>query len=190
MLTCTGHTSALPRRPLVNTLGSGQGGAFILLLQLFMAITSTGSAEIIAVPSLTVLSLLTFLRTAPKYSPELALFHRVCTAGCVDDLRDEHRRLADLVDFKGGSRLGEAMLSSSEVRSLSTEVSSILTYDIFYTYIQPELKETRENRKKLFFKVCRAAESDRSTHNALWPSTGSCSVVVYVMDLIAGSVRV
>ena len=82
------------------------------------------------------------------------------------------------------------MLSSSELRSLSTEVSSILTYDIFYTYIQPELKDQCENRKKLFFKVCRVAESERSTHNTLWPSTDSCSVVVYVMDIIAGSVRV
>jgi len=63
----------------------GQGGAFILLLQLFMAITSTGSAEIIA-------------------------------------------------------------------------VSSILTYDIFYTYIQPELKDQRENRKKLFYKVANNQE--------------------------------
>ena len=51
------------------------------------------------------------------------------------------------------------MLSSSELRSLSTEVSSILTYDIFYTYIQPELKEVRENRKKLYFKVRGVAES-------------------------------
>jgi len=52
-------------------------GAFILLLQLFMAITSTGSAEIIA-------------------------------------------------------------------------VSSILTYDIYYTYLNPELKERRERLRKIF----------------------------------------
>merc|ERR1719191_748593 len=72
-----------PARVLAAVLG--QGGAFILLLQLFMAITSTGSAEIIA-------------------------------------------------------------------------VSSILTYDIFYTYIQPELKDQRENRKKLFYKVANNQE--------------------------------
>lgn len=111
MLTCTGHISALPRRPLVNTLGSGQGGAFILLLQLFMAITSTGSAEIIAVPSLTVR---TFLRTAPKYSPELALFHRVCTAGCVDDLRD--KRLADLVKRVRTSRAALDLVKRCSLR--------------------------------------------------------------------------
>merc|ERR1719271_2249483 len=67
-----------PARVLSQILG--KGGAFILLLQLFMAITSTGSAEIIA-------------------------------------------------------------------------VSSILTYDIFYTYIQPELKEARETRKALYYQV-------------------------------------
>merc|ERR1712159_516900 len=72
-----------PARVLAAVLG--QGGAFILLLQLFMAITSTGSAEIIA-------------------------------------------------------------------------VSSILTYDTFYTYIQPELKDQRENRKKLFYKVANNQE--------------------------------
>ena len=54
------------------------------------------------------------------------------------------------------------MLSSSELRSLSTEVSSILTYDIFYTYIQPELKEVREGRKTLFYSVRGVAEPDRT----------------------------
>merc|ERR1719456_418925 len=72
-----------PARVLSQILG--QGGAFILLLRLFMAITSTGSAEIIA-------------------------------------------------------------------------VSSILTSDIFYTYIQPELKYQRENRKKLYFKAANGQE--------------------------------
>merc|ERR1719191_2700025 len=64
-----------PARVLAHILGSG--GAFILLLQLFMAITSTGSAEIIA-------------------------------------------------------------------------VSSILTYDIYYEYINPELKQRREGLRKIF----------------------------------------
>ena len=60
--------------------GSGQGGAFILLLQLFMAITSTGSAEIIAVSSLIVRQC---LQNAPKYNPKLALYNGMCIAGCV-----------------------------------------------------------------------------------------------------------
>merc|ERR1719160_1535010 len=65
-----------PARVLSHILGPG--GAFILLLQLFMAITSTGSAEIIA-------------------------------------------------------------------------VSSILTYDIYYEYINPELKMRREKLRRIFY---------------------------------------
>jgi hypothetical protein len=61
---------------LAQTLGSG--GAFLLLLQLFMAITSTGSAEIIA-------------------------------------------------------------------------VSSIITYDVYYTYLNPELKHHREGLRSIFY---------------------------------------
>jgi Na+/proline symporter len=67
-----------PARVLSKILGSG--GAFILLLQLFMAITSTGSAEIIA-------------------------------------------------------------------------VSSIFTYDIYYEYINPELKLRREKLRRIFYSV-------------------------------------
>merc|ERR1711959_510322 len=65
-----------PARVLSHILGPA--GAFILLLQLFMAITSTGSAEIIA-------------------------------------------------------------------------VSSILTYDIYYEYINPELKGRREKLRRIFY---------------------------------------
>merc|ERR1719207_204599 len=65
-----------PARVLSKVLGPA--GAFILLLQLFMAITSTGSAEIIA-------------------------------------------------------------------------VSSILTYDIYYEYINPELKMRREKLRRIFY---------------------------------------
>merc|ERR1719359_1036569 len=65
-----------PARVLSHVLGPG--GAFILLLQLFMAITSTGSAEIIA-------------------------------------------------------------------------VSSILTHDIYYEYINPELKGRREKLRRVFY---------------------------------------
>merc|ERR1719359_1308909 len=65
-----------PARVLSHILGPG--GAFILLLQLFMAISSTGSAEIIA-------------------------------------------------------------------------VSSILTYDIYYEYINPELKMRREKLRRIFY---------------------------------------
>merc|ERR1719355_84082 len=64
-----------PARVLAHILGSG--GAFLLLLQLFMAITSTGSAEIIA-------------------------------------------------------------------------VSSIMTYDVYYEYINPELKQRRASLRKVF----------------------------------------
>jgi hypothetical protein len=67
-----------PARVLSHILGPM--GAFILLLQLFMAITSTGSAEIIA-------------------------------------------------------------------------VSSILTYDVYYEYINPELKTRREKLRRLFYTV-------------------------------------
>jgi len=67
-----------PARVLSHILGPG--GAFILLLQLFMAITSTGSAEIIA-------------------------------------------------------------------------VSSILTYDIYYEYINPELKTRREKLRRIFYTI-------------------------------------
>jgi len=74
-----------PARVLAHILGSG--GAFILLLQLFMAITSTGSAEIIA-------------------------------------------------------------------------VSSILTYDIYYTYINPELKNHREGLRQIFYAAVKAFESN------------------------------
>jgi Na+/proline symporter len=75
-----------PARVLSKVLGSS--GAFILLLQLFMAITSTGSAEIIA-------------------------------------------------------------------------VSSILTYDVYYSYINPELKSRREKLRRLFYTV-----AQRFTGNA------------------------
>ena len=64
------------------------------------------------------------------------------------------------------------MSSSIGLTPLSTEVSSILTYDIFYTYIQPELKDQRENRKKLFYKVCRVADSERSIRGPVL-STGT-----------------
>merc|ERR1719478_830882 len=67
-----------PARVLSHILGPA--GAFILLLQLFMAITSTGSAEIIA-------------------------------------------------------------------------VSSILTYDIYYEYINPELKSRREKLQRVFYTI-------------------------------------
>jgi Na+/proline symporter len=67
-----------PARVLAEVLGPF--GAFILLLQLFMAITSTGSAEIIA-------------------------------------------------------------------------VSSILTYDVYYEYINPELKSRRERLRRIFYTV-------------------------------------
>jgi Na+/proline symporter len=67
-----------PARVLSTVLGPF--GAFMLLLQLFMAITSTGSAEIIA-------------------------------------------------------------------------VSSILTYDVYYEYINPELKSRREKLRRLFYTV-------------------------------------
>jgi len=73
-----------PARALAHILGTG--GAFILLLQLFMAITSTGSAEIIA-------------------------------------------------------------------------VSSILTYDIYYEYINPELKSRRENLRRVFYAAVEGIES-------------------------------
>jgi len=73
-----------PARVLSHTMGAG--GAFILLLQLFMAITSTGSAEIIA-------------------------------------------------------------------------VSSILTYDVYAEYINPELRTWRESLKKTFYKVASQFES-------------------------------
>eukprot|EP00746_Dinoflagellata_sp_MGD_P160116 gnl/MRDRNA2_/MRDRNA2_86806_c0_seq1.p1 gnl/MRDRNA2_/MRDRNA2_86806_c0~~gnl/MRDRNA2_/MRDRNA2_86806_c0_seq1.p1 ORF type:complete len:976 (+),score=202.83 gnl/MRDRNA2_/MRDRNA2_86806_c0_seq1:105-2930(+) len=72
-----------PARVLSHILGPG--GAFILLLQLFMAITSTGSAEIIA-------------------------------------------------------------------------VSSILTYDIYYEYINPELKSRREKLRRIFYTVVQKYE--------------------------------
>lgn len=74
-----------PARVLAHILGAG--GAFILLLQLFMAITSTGSAEIIV-------------------------------------------------------------------------VSSILTYDVYYEYINPELKSRREGLKAIFFKVVAGFEKE------------------------------
>lgn len=74
-----------PARVLAHVLGSG--GAFILLLQLFMAITSTGSAEIIA-------------------------------------------------------------------------VSSILTYDIYYEYINPELKSRREGLRKIFYSAVDDIETE------------------------------
>merc|ERR1719401_1162991 len=73
-----------PARVLAHVLGAG--GAFILLLQLFMAITSTGSAEIIA-------------------------------------------------------------------------VSSILTYDIYYEYINPELKSRREGLRRIFYAAVQGVES-------------------------------
>jgi len=73
-----------PARALSHILGSG--GAFILLLQLFMAITSTGSAEIIA-------------------------------------------------------------------------VSSILTYDVYYEYINPELKQRREGLRAIFYDAVASMQS-------------------------------
>merc|ERR1719506_2628821 len=72
-----------PARVLAHILGSF--GAFLLLLQLFMAVCSTGSAEIIA-------------------------------------------------------------------------VSSILTYDIYYTYINPELKHHREGLRSMFYSAVGSVE--------------------------------
>merc|ERR1711969_194735 len=66
----------VPARTIVESIGSG--GAFCLLLQLFMAVTSTGSAEVIA-------------------------------------------------------------------------VSSILTYDLYYEYLNPELKQRRETLRRIFY---------------------------------------
>jgi Na+/proline symporter len=77
----------VPAKTIVETLGSG--GAFCLLMQLFMAVTSTGSAEVIA-------------------------------------------------------------------------VSSILTYDLYWTYLNPELKEGVTRAKKLWDEAVEVAkiESD------------------------------
>merc|ERR1719160_1293159 len=72
-----------PARTLAHILGSF--GAFLLLLQLFMAVCSTGSAEIIA-------------------------------------------------------------------------VSSILAYDIYYTYINPELKQHREGLRSMFYNAVGSVE--------------------------------
>merc|ERR1711904_119795 len=58
-----------PARVLSKVLGPA--GAFILLLQLFMAITSTGSAEIIAVSSI-----LTYDIYYEYINPELKMLHR------------------------------------------------------------------------------------------------------------------
>lgn len=89
-LTAAASGSGLtPARVLAHIMGSF--GAFILLLQLFMAITSTGSAEIIA-------------------------------------------------------------------------VSSILTYDVYYTYLNPELKSRRESLKKIFNTVVAAYESSEKVN--------------------------
>merc|ERR1719298_27228 len=74
-----------PARVLSHILGSG--GAFILLVQLFCAITSTGSAEIIA-------------------------------------------------------------------------VSSILTYDVYYEYVHPELKDRRLTLKRMFYDQARKHQKD------------------------------
>jgi len=74
-----------PARVLSHILGSG--GAFILLVQLFCAITSTGSAEIIA-------------------------------------------------------------------------VASILTYDVYYEYVHPELKDRRLNLKRIFYDAARKHQKD------------------------------
>jgi hypothetical protein len=74
-----------PARVLSTVLGPF--GAFMLLLQLFMAITSTGSAEIIA-------------------------------------------------------------------------VSSILTYDVYYEYVNPELKSRREKLRRLFYTVIQRFSGD------------------------------
>mmetsp|Transcript_89403 Transcript_89403/g.278178 ORF Transcript_89403/g.278178 Transcript_89403/m.278178 type:complete len:878 (+) Transcript_89403:65-2698(+) len=74
-----------PARVLQHVMGAG--GAFILLLQLFMAITSTGSAEIIA-------------------------------------------------------------------------VSSILTYDVYFEYINPELKQRRQNLRGIFYDTVPRYESE------------------------------
>ena len=91
--------------------GSGQGGAFILLLQLFMAITSTGSAEIIAVSSLIVRQC---LQSAPKYNPEFALCNGMCM---FDDLRGVHRRLADFVKRLRTSRAVFDLVDRCPLRS-------------------------------------------------------------------------
>jgi len=74
-----------PARVLSHILGSG--GAFILLVQLFCAITSTGSAEIIA-------------------------------------------------------------------------VSSILTYDVYYEYVHPEMKDRRLTLKRMFYDQARKHQKD------------------------------
>merc|ERR1719267_167054 len=83
-----------PARAMAHILGSG--GAFLLLLQLFMAITSTGSAEIIA-------------------------------------------------------------------------VSSILTYDVYYEYINPELKSRREGLRAIFNKVVTGFEKDGAVPQSQMP---------------------
>merc|ERR1719386_363487 len=112
-----------PARVLSQILGPG--GAFILLLQLFMAITSTGSAEIIA-------------------------------------------------------------------------VSSILTYDIYYEYINPELKSRREKLRRIFYTlvqssvdgapgvdVCANPDKEPEVRLALVDKTIPSSKVQTVLDALA-----
>jgi Na+/proline symporter len=113
-----------PARVLSKVLGPA--GAFILLLQLFMAITSTGSAEIIA-------------------------------------------------------------------------VSSILTYDIYYEYVNPELKTRREKLRRIFYTLVQrfvpdsanniidlvlAPEKEQDVRLALAEKTINMAHVQEVLDIL------
>ncbi|CAE8730794.1 unnamed protein product, partial [Polarella glacialis] len=181
-----------PARVLSKVMGSS--GAFILLLQHFMAVTSTGSAEIIAVSSI-----LTYDIYYTYLNPELAgcsacngVIHVIDkasiqsffsatqskedfgTGGYFSSLGSyiqndgacytyisaaasgagltPARVLSKVMGFSGAFilllQLFMTVTSTGSAEIIA--VSSILTYDIYYTYLNPELKGRRDGLRLIF----------------------------------------
>jgi len=127
-----------PARVLSHVLGAG--GAFILLLQLFMAITSTGSAEIIAVSSI-----LTYDVYCEYINPELRTWRQSmrkvfnsAAAQFEDSGKVAVDKLQELLNALVASKFFDQAVSDEDLGRLRNEVimftdeqKQILTTDLY-----------------------------------------------------------
>jgi Na+/proline symporter len=120
-----------PARVMAHILGSG--GAFLLLLQLFMAITSTGSAEIIAVSSI-----LTYDIYYEYINPELKqrraflrkIFDEQVSSVMTSDGMVPTDSVQSLLDRLVAAGFFDTAPSSQEVRKLASAINSFTSADM------------------------------------------------------------
>ncbi|CEM11925.1 unnamed protein product [Vitrella brassicaformis CCMP3155] len=113
----------VPARVLTASLGSG--GAFVLLLMLFMAITSTGSAELIAVSSILTYDLYwQYINPELKYrrtQRRMKFYKEVARV-----LADEDEKTAEKLDEMDEQSVRQRIVSLNEQRLNRTQVTNLI----------------------------------------------------------------